>query len=51
MTEVVAHIPEMSGPVRKRIGDAMAVQTRALAQALEMDIDIPKRDLVVLNRP
>jgi hypothetical protein len=29
----------------------MAVQTRALAEALEMDIDIPKRDLVVINRP
>ncbi|TQM93787.1 HipA domain-containing protein [Roseinatronobacter monicus] len=51
LTATVAHIPEMSGPVRKRIGDAMAVQTCALAQALEMDIDTPKRDLVVLNRP
>ena len=41
----------MSGPARKRIGDAMAVQTRALASALEMSIEIPERDLVVLNRP
>lgn len=44
-------IPEMSGPARKRIGDAMAVQTRALAAALETSIEIPERDLVVLNRP
>jgi serine/threonine-protein kinase HipA len=51
VTGVVARIPEMSGPVRKRIGDAMAEQARALAAALEMTIDIPERDLVVLNRP
>ena len=51
VTAAVAHIPEMSGPARKRIGDAMAVQTRALAAALELAIDIPERDLVVLNRP
>lgn len=51
VTEVVARIPEMSGPVRKRIGDAMAEQARSLATALEMTIDIPERDLVVLNRP
>lgn len=51
VTAAVAHIPEMSGPTRKRIGDAMAVQTRALASALELRIEIPERDLVVLNRP
>jgi len=47
----VERIPEMSGPVRKRIGDAMAEQTHALAEALELSIDIPERDLVFLNRP
>lgn len=51
VADVVALVPEMSGPARKRIGDAMAVQTRALAAALEMTIDIPARDLVVQNRP
>lgn len=51
VTEVVAGIPEMSGPVRKRIGDAMAEQSGSLAAALGMTIDIPERDLVVLNRP
>lgn len=51
VTAAVARIPEMSGPARKRIGDAMAEQTCALAAALEMSIDIPGRDLVVLNRP
>ena len=49
--ELHYHIPEISGPARKRIGDAMAVQTRALAAALETSIEIPERDLVVLNRP
>ena len=51
VTDVVERIPRMSGPARKRIGDAMAVQTRALAEALELSIEIPARDLVVLNRP
>lgn len=45
----IAHIPKMSGPSRKRIGDAMAVQTRALSSAREMSIEVPERDLVVLN--
>lgn len=48
---VVARIPEMSGPAHKRIGDAMADQTRSLAVALSMRIDIPERDLIILNRP
>ena len=51
LTEVAAHIHKMSGPARKRIGDAMAIQTRVLAAALEISIEIPERDLVVLNRP
>lgn len=46
----VAQIPEMSGPVRKWISDAMAMQTRAMAEALDMTIDIPERELVVLSR-
>lgn len=51
VTDVVKRIPQMSGPARKRIGDAMAVQTRALTEALELRIEIPQRDLVILNRP
>lgn len=51
VTDVVERIPQMSGPARKRIGDVMAVQTRALANALELRIEIPQRDLVILNRP
>lgn len=50
-TAVVARIPEMSSPSRKRIADAMAEQTHSLAVALEMTIDIPKGDLMVMNRP
>lgn len=48
---VIAQIPAMSGPARKRIGDVMALQARSLAAALELDIDIPERDLVIQNRP
>jgi len=49
--KVVGQIPAMSGPIRKRIGDVMALQARSLAAALDLDIDIPKRDLVIQNRP
>lgn len=49
--EIVARIPEMSGPARKRIGDVIAEQARWISGALEMDLNIPERDLVVINRP
>jgi serine/threonine-protein kinase HipA len=48
---IVAHIPEMRGPARKRIGDAIAEQARWVSAALEMDIAIPERDLIVIVRP
>ncbi len=51
VTDVVECLPQMSGPTRWRIGDAMAVQTRALATVLELSVETPARDLVMLNRP
>lgn len=51
VTNVVAKIPEMGGPGRKRIGDAIAEQAGGLTRALEMGIDIPDRDAMVINRP
>lgn len=47
----VAQIPEMSGPSRKRIGDVISEQAKWLAVALDMDITVPERDLIVINRP
>ncbi len=44
-------IPEMSGPARKRLGDAFAEQATALSSALEMGMEVPDRDMVQLNRP
>ena len=49
--DVVARIPEMRGPGRKRIGDAIAEQAGGLVRALGMDIAIPARDAMVINRP
>ena len=49
--EIVARIPAMSGPARKRIGDVIAEQAQWLAPALETNLDVPERDLVVINRP
>jgi len=48
--QVVACITEMSGPPCKRIGDAMAGQTRAGAETQDLNIDIPAHDRLVLNR-
>ncbi|MDS9469696.1 HipA domain-containing protein [Paracoccus sp. MBLB3053] len=48
---VAAKIPEMSGPIRKRIGDAIAEQAHALAEALGLEMDIPERDAIIINRP
>ncbi|MGA0613155.1 hypothetical protein [Paracoccus sp. KR1-242] len=48
---VVAKIPEMGGPGRKRIGDAIAEQAGGLVHALKMDIEIPERDAMVINHP
>lgn len=49
--QIVARIPDMRGPVRKRIGDAIAEQARWISAALEMEMTIPERDLVVIVRP
>lgn len=49
--QVVEYIPEMGGPARKRIGDAIAEQAEWLSAALDMDTTIPERDLVVIVRP
>lgn len=44
-------IGDMQGPVRKRIGDAIAEQAKWLSAALDYDVDIPERDAVIINRP
>jgi serine/threonine-protein kinase HipA len=50
VTELVGCIEEMHGPGKKRIGDAIAEQTKWLVKALEMDVVVPERDMVVINR-
>lgn len=49
--QIVGRIADMRGPARKRIGDAIAEQANWIAAALELDLDIPERDLVVIVRP
>lgn len=51
VADVVSHIAEMGGPTRKRIGDAIAEQARWLAPAVGLEINIPERDALVINRP
>jgi serine/threonine-protein kinase HipA len=51
VADVAAHILDLHGPTRKRIGDAIAEQAGGLVRALKMDIVIPERDAMVLNRP
>lgn len=48
---VVDRIPKMRGPGHKRLGDAFSAQATALAAPLGLDLEVPARDLVVLNRP
>ena len=49
--DVIAHIGQMRGPVKKRVGDVIAEQARWVAHALEFSPDIPERDLMVIVRP
>lgn len=49
--DVVGKIPDMTGPARKRIGDAIAEQAKWIALAVGEEIDIPERDMIVVNRP
>ncbi|TQS70025.1 type II toxin-antitoxin system HipA family toxin [Rhodobacteraceae bacterium] len=49
--QIVALIPQMTGPIRKRLGDVFSEQATSLANALGLDSDIPERDLIVINRP
>lgn len=51
LTHQTGRITEMRGPVRKPLGDAMAEQSKWIARALKADIDVPERDLVIINRP
>ena len=50
VVSVVDRIGDMQGPVRKRIGDAMAEQAKWLSAALEAEIEVPDRDAVIINR-
>lgn len=51
VTAIVARIGEAAGPARKPVDDAIAEQAKHLAAALGMNIPIPDRDMVVINRP
>jgi serine/threonine-protein kinase HipA len=48
---IVGKIPEMNGPARKRIGDAIAEQAASIVPAVGAEVAIPERDLIVVNRP
>lgn len=49
--DIVGKIPDMNGPARKRIGDAISEQAKWIAPAVGEETDIPERDLIVVNRP
>jgi serine/threonine-protein kinase HipA len=49
--DAISHISEEAGPARKAIDDAIAEQATRLASALELQVQIPERDMVVINRP
>ncbi|WP_166418268.1 type II toxin-antitoxin system HipA family toxin [Cochlodiniinecator piscidefendens] len=50
MQDIVAQIDQHQGPERKRIGDAIAEQSKWIVAAMGADISVPERDLVVINR-
>lgn len=47
----IERIDGLQGPKRKQIGDAIAEQARNLAAAAALQITIPERDAVIINRP
>ncbi|MBC7737364.1 MAG: hypothetical protein H7245_09145 [Candidatus Saccharibacteria bacterium] len=47
----VMPIDTLQGPGRRLIGDAIAEQARNLAPASGLEIAIPERDALILNRP
>lgn len=47
---VAARIGDMQGPARKLLGDVMAEQVRGLRNAIGSEVDVPERDLVIINR-
>lgn len=47
----VEQINRLQGPGRKPIGDAMAAMTKALVEVLGVDLVVPERDTVFVNRP
>jgi serine/threonine-protein kinase HipA len=49
--DIVGKIPDMNGPARKRIGDAISEQAKWIAPAVGEEMVIPERDLIVVNRP
>lgn len=51
VANIINCINTMQGPERKRIGDAMAEQTRHMVSALKMDLAVPERDALIINRP
>jgi serine/threonine-protein kinase HipA len=47
----VLRIDSLQGLQRKQIGDVIAEQARSLATAAALEIAIPERDAIILNRP
>ncbi|NJS38944.1 MAG: type II toxin-antitoxin system HipA family toxin [Rhodobacteraceae bacterium] len=48
---IVGKIPDMNGPERKQLGDAIAEQAKWIAPAVGEEINITERDLIFVNRP
>ena len=47
----VERIDGLQGLKRKQVGDAIAEQTGDLASAAGLQVTIPERDAVIVNRP
>lgn len=50
-SDVANKVPQLQGPVQKRIGDAIAEQAKWLGLAVGAEVEIPDRDAVIINRP
>jgi serine/threonine-protein kinase HipA len=51
LRSAIKRIDSLQGLQRKQIGDVIAEQARSLATAAALEIAIPERDAIILNRP